>query len=187
MAMDDDRLEVGTNTGPRSNPSDVDPGLAARKAEFSLFYENDFPRLVAFLTVHGVPIATATDVAQEAMTEAFRQWDSLDAPRAWVRKVAARMWWRRAQRDEREAPTERLPEGEVILQSDVALEIEARHDFVALVKRLPMAQRQVIAWTYDGFQPTEIAAQLGKSPATVRSLLRKARLAVGLAYDREDR
>jgi RNA polymerase sigma-70 factor (ECF subfamily) len=39
-----------------------------------------------------------------------------------------------------------------------------------------------MAWTYDGYRPTEIAAVLGKPPATVRSALREARIALRRTY-----
>jgi DNA-directed RNA polymerase specialized sigma24 family protein len=46
-----------------------------------------------------------------------------------------------------------------------------------------MSQRQVMAWTYDGYQPNEIAVVLGKPVTTVRSLLRHARASLRQAYD----
>jgi RNA polymerase sigma-70 factor (ECF subfamily) len=36
-------------------------------------------------------------------------------------------------------------------------------------------QREVLAWTYDGATPADIASELGVEPATVRSTLRNAR------------
>ena len=43
------------------------------------------------------------------------------------------------------------------------------------IKRLPPAQRRVMAWSFDGYSPAEIAAILGEDALTVRSNLRHAR------------
>jgi DNA-directed RNA polymerase specialized sigma24 family protein len=61
-------------------------------------------------------LAEATDIAQEAFARAFERWttvSALDAPEAWVHRVAANMavsWWRRL-RVRRSRP---LPEAGVV-------------------------------------------------------------------------
>ena len=169
MADEDD------HGGERPAGSD---SLQARDLEFGMFYRGELPRLVAFVMVQGARAATATEVAQEAMLEAYRQWDVIDQPRAWVRRVASRMWWRARETEQAERPQETVPDHDPLLTDDAATEIEARHTFLAMTRRLPPAQREVMAWTYDGYRPTEIAALIGKSPATVRSVLRQAREAL---------
>lgn len=62
-----------------------------------------------------------------------------------------------------------------LLPDELADEIVNRHVFLRLLGDLPEQQRTIIAWTYDGYRPTEIAGLLGMNPATVRSLLRDAR------------
>lgn len=148
---------------------------AARTAEFSLFYTDQTPQLVAHLLYLGVPARMAAELAQDAMTEAFRQWDNLDHPRAWVRTVAARRWFKQRSQLNAEILLDDLPAGVLILTDDVADTIVQRHTVLAELERLPPAQRQVLAWAIDGYQPIEIAAILGKPPATVRALLRQAR------------
>jgi RNA polymerase sigma-70 factor (ECF subfamily) len=158
--------------------TDVDK--AARDLEFALFYQGEMPKLVGFLIVHGTHPCLAADLAQDTMTEAYRAWDSIDAPRAWIRKVASRKWWREL--DRVEVSQEQPPEPDSLLSADEADEIENRHAFLGMLRDLPLEQRQVMAWTYDGYQPTEIAALLGKNPATVRSTLRTARAALQHRY-----
>jgi DNA-directed RNA polymerase specialized sigma24 family protein len=136
---------------------------AARDPEFSLFYTEQMPRLVAFLMVQGAGRALAAEVAQEAMIESYRSWDSIDHPAAWVRVVASRAWGQRVSAE---------PDG------------ESRHAFLGKVRDLPAGQREVMAWAYDGYRPTEIAAQLGRDPVEVRSLLREARAALRGKYQR---
>jgi RNA polymerase sigma-70 factor (ECF subfamily) len=147
---------------------------AARDTEFAVFYTQDFTRLVGFLIVQGAG-HLAADIAQEAMTEAYRQWDLLDRPSAWVRLVAQRNWWKRNRRDRVEIPHDDLPEPSGLLSSAEYEQIESRHTFLALVAELTDLQRQVLSWYYDGYQPVEIAVVLGRKPVTVRSALREAR------------
>lgn len=153
---------------------------AARDAEFTVFYEPEFPRLVLFLLVQGAG-HRAADIAQETMTEAYRQWDLLDRPGAWVRLVAQRQWWKLARRGRTEIPRDELPEPSGLLPSAYE-QIENRHVLLALLDHLTELQRQVLAWSYDGYHPTEIAVVLGKEPATVRSALREARKKVQAGY-----
>jgi RNA polymerase sigma factor (sigma-70 family) len=58
--------------------------------------------------------------------------------------------------------------GEVELRDEV-------HSVMAALADLPPKQRQVMAWTIDGFSPAEIARELDVDPATVRQSLAKAR------------
>lgn len=171
-----------TDLGPTdsaSTPTPVaqDPGVehAARVAEFSLFYTGQMPSLVAHLIYQGVPVRLAADLAQDAMTEAFRQWDDLDYPRAWIRTVAARTWHKRRADLDHEVLHSDVPAPMPLLTDAQAETIAQRHSVLLTLNDLPLAQREVMAWTVDGYQPTEIAAILGKPPATIRSLLRQAR------------
>ncbi|GAA1034498.1 sigma-70 family RNA polymerase sigma factor [Virgisporangium ochraceum] len=173
--MDDgDDIEDRQSSTP-TNPAD---NQTARDLEFEMFYKSEMPKVVAFLMVQGGRAPTATEIAQEAMLEAYRQWDVIDQPRAWVRRVASRMWWRARETERAERPQDALPESGPLLTDDAAAEIEARHTFLAMTRQLPAAQREVMAWTYDGYRPTEIAALISKPPATVRSVLRQAREAL---------
>jgi DNA-directed RNA polymerase specialized sigma24 family protein len=52
------------------------------------------------------------------------------------------------------------------------------------MRLLPPRQRQVLAWTFDGFKPSEIAAELGLKPEVVRANLKKARHAIVAHLDR---
>lgn len=156
---------------------------AARDAEFAVFYRPEFPRLVGFLIVQGAG-HLAADIAQEAMIKAYRQWDLLDRPGAWVRIVAQRQWWKRAAHGGAEIPHDDLPEPSGMLPPAAYEQIENRHVLLTLLGDLTELQRQVLAWSYDGYHPTEIAVVLSKKAATVRSALREARKKVQAAYQR---
>ncbi|MFY1698586.1 sigma factor-like helix-turn-helix DNA-binding protein [Solwaraspora sp. WMMA2101] len=55
---------------------------------------------------------------------------------------------------------------------------EQRHDVIRLLAILPWRQRQVMAWTFDGYQPQEIAVELEITPEAVRASLKLARRAL---------
>ncbi|MBT2225658.1 hypothetical protein KLK06_07315 [Nonomuraea sp. NEAU-A123] len=46
-----------------------------------------------------------------------------------------------------------------------------------MLRGLPHRQRQVLAWTFSGYTPAEIADQLGMTPNAVSASLKKARRA----------
>lgn len=187
--MSDESSDVDAASPPRPVPRPAPPAprtdpvadKAARDAEFEVFYRPEFPRLVGFLMVQGAG-HLAADIAQEAMTEAYRQWDVLDRPGAWVRIVAQREWWKRAERGRAEVPHDDLPEPSGLLPPAAYEKIENRHFLLALLADLTELQRKVLAWSYDGYYPTEIAVVVGKDAATVRSALREARKKVQAFY-----
>jgi RNA polymerase sigma-70 factor (ECF subfamily) len=144
-------------------------------AAFTAFYCAAFPGLVAFLLYYGAPLADAAEMAQETMTDAFRAWPEIKNPRAWVRTVAGRKLTRRLAAVE-ETPTESVPEPTPLLPATLdTAEWEQRHEILRLLRLLPSRQRQVMAWTLDGYTPAEIADILGLEPAAVRQNLRRAR------------
>lgn len=188
--MTDEPSDVGAASPQRASapsrpqpPSVVDLAAdkAARDAEFSVFYQQNLPRLVTFLVVQGAG-HHAADIAQEVMTEAYRNWEALDRPGAWVRRVAERQWWKLAPRSRAEIPHDDLPEPSGLLTPAAYEQIENQHVLLAQLAGLTNLQRQVLAWSYDGYHPTEIAAVLGKNPTTVRSALHEARKKVQSSY-----
>ena len=134
-----------------------------RDQEFSAFYRTSVGDVVTFLLWQGASPTDAVDVAQEAMMAAYAHWDTIQHHRAWIRRVASRAWGHRFARV-RERPTEHVPENSSLLRDDAAIEsIGQRHAVLAALKTLPLRQRQVMAWTIDGFTPAEIATELGLS------------------------
>jgi RNA polymerase sigma factor (sigma-70 family) len=142
--------------------------------DFSAFYRKSFSRLVTFLICHGARFADAIDMAQEAMVKACQHWHEIREPNAWVRRVASREYAKTMVRSEIRTGKERR--GHPLLQSvtDIS-DWEERHDILRLLALLPLRQRQIMAWTLDGFSPTEIAEELQLNAEAVRSNLYKAR------------
>ncbi|MGW3769970.1 sigma-70 family RNA polymerase sigma factor [Actinomadura verrucosospora] len=141
--------------------------------EFSEWFEEDFPRLVGFLMTLGAGRCAAEDAAQTACAEAYTHWEDIRRPRAWVRKVATRAFYR----DQKAA----LSTAESIRRiaartcGDHAEQVAERDLVLAALRTLPPRQREVMAWTIDGFRPEQIALELRTTPETVRKSLQRAR------------
>jgi DNA-directed RNA polymerase specialized sigma24 family protein len=63
-----------------------------REGGFGAFYRDYLPSLLALLMVEGARPAAAAQVAQDAMSEAYREWATLDDPQEWTRQVALSGW-----------------------------------------------------------------------------------------------
>jgi RNA polymerase sigma factor (sigma-70 family) len=162
----------------QSEPLAAQAGDTAEMApgidDFSACYARELSGLVWFVMSLGADAHRAADVAQSAFAEAFAVWDRIEHPTAWLRRVAGRLYYRHL--ITRETSVEDVPDrqGPLSAAGEVELHDEARRVLVALAD-LPPKQRQVMAWTIDGFSPAEIARELGVDPATVRQSLAKAR------------
>nr|BFE61015.1 sigma-70 family RNA polymerase sigma factor [Dactylosporangium thailandense] len=146
--------------------------------DFDKFFRTQYPRLVKHLMTLGTGSEEAKDAASEAMIEAYRQWDTIDCPAAWVRVVARRTAAHNAERDReglrRSVVSHLATVAGRALQEPAFLE-EDQRTVLNLLASLPARQRTVMAWHLDGFTPEETARHLGMRPATVRSHLRHAR------------
>lgn len=149
--------------------------LAAVREVFSTFYRAQMPGLVTFLRWQGATLPEAADLAQDAMVKAFARWGTLTNPKAWIRTVASRGLIR-SRLACLEDPVDAVPEPTALVNAPADLtEVEEHHKVLTLLDLLPPRQRQVLAWTLDGYKPAEIAADLGITPEAVRGSLMKAR------------
>lgn len=162
--------------------------MAERIAAFSDFYRAFVPTLIAFLRWQGARLPDAADIAQETMAKAYRSWERIEHPESWVRTVASREYARRIA-SLKEDPADDLLQTTPLLPLDFDVTaFEERHEVLQALELLPPRQRQIVAWTYDGYAPTEIGQLLGITPEAVRSSLLKARRTVAgfLARSRSD-
>lgn len=167
-------------------------GAPAREhdAAFAVFYRDFMPPLMRFLCWQGAPLADAAEVAQETMTQLYRRWTAVHTPKAWVRRVASRRWGRRIAEGHQEQLVDEVALDAVagtsrLLTADAVAAFEQHHDALRLLDRLPTRQRQILAWTYEGYTPTQIAEELHLTPEAVRANLLKARRAAA-SYLREE-
>jgi RNA polymerase sigma factor (sigma-70 family) len=150
-----------------------------RDGEFSSFYREQLRRLVAYLIYQGATTHLAADLAQDAMTTAYRRWPEITSPRAYVYTVAGRAFLRHVLEGP-DLPVGEVPEPAVVLPRPEDAEAWLQEQQVIEVLRaLPPRQRQVLALTIDGWTPAEIAGLLGIDPAAVRANLMKARRNAG--------
>lgn len=149
--------------------------VSGSDADFAAVYRAEVAGLVRHVMFHGATTEQAWDAAQSAFSQAYPVWSRIRAPRAWLRTVAVRAYWRSTIP---ETPTDTPPEqpdpASAPGVSPVELGEQERLVLRALAG-LPVKQRQVMAWTVDGYSPGEIAAAFGEDPAAVRQNLRRAR------------
>jgi RNA polymerase sigma-70 factor (ECF subfamily) len=155
-------------------PSDLG-GKKPHSSSYEDFFRAERAMLARFVTKLGATWEEANDAAQDAMVVALVNWGTLTNPRAWVRVVAERKFVQQKVRlDYGEELAARPGWGAAGISTLSAGNQEAQEVFF-MMSQLPPAQRRVMAWTYDGYSPGEIAEILGQDAATVRSNLRHAR------------
>lgn len=163
-------------------PPDRSDAPSVDVAAFSAFYRAEIKGLVNFLIWMGAGVADAADIAQEAMIEAFQKWSSIQHPHAWTRRVASRKYGRRYFGQEVITEPERL--SPLLSTSKDISAWEQQHDVLRLLTTLPLRQRQIMAWTFDGYRPQEIADELDISSEAVRASLKLGRRALAEQFSR---
>ena len=147
---------------------------------FEELYAREFGSIVALAYALSGSRAAAEDLAQEAFLAAHRNWEKvadLDAPGAWVRRVAANMSVSAFRRGVAETKAlARMAFG----HQQVVPELSADDaEFWRAVRSLPRRQAQVIALRYlEDLTLAEIAQILGTSDGTVKKQLHDGRRAV---------
>lgn len=159
-----------TAAAPPPDPPGIDEA-------FSDFYREFITRLVAFLVWQGARLPGAADIAQDTMIKTYQRWSTIDQPEAWARRVASREFVRRFARV-REDPCSDPPECPLLPAVTNVEAWEQQHEVLRLLARLPQRQRQVMAWTLDGYAPAEIAVELRITAEAVRASLMQARRAL---------
>ncbi|MFI0411804.1 RNA polymerase sigma factor [Actinomadura sp. 3N508] len=160
--------------------SDAAPERVATRAarprpgvqEFSTLYENEMAKLMRFVMKHGASTTEATDAAQSAFSLAWGSWDRIREPKAWLRTVAVREYLRRPPV---ETPIDAVPDRAAFPLLDSVELGEQEQRVMDALHTLPMKQRQVMAWHYDGFPNAQIAKEMGINEAAVRQNLHRAR------------
>jgi RNA polymerase sigma-70 factor (ECF subfamily) len=144
---------------------------------FDEFYAAHFGSLVVQLRAGTGSLAEAQDAVQEAFCRAWSRWDRLaeyDDPLAWVRRVAWNISisrWRRGQTAHRFALRQRV--------EHVDGPNPDRVDLLSALGHLPVNQRRAVVLFYLADLTTADIAQDCRVPeSTVRSWLRRARLAL---------
>jgi RNA polymerase sigma factor (sigma-70 family) len=152
------------------------------QVDFAVFYHADRPRLERFLRKASgcFNCQDSEDVAQEALTELWRQWGTVNHPYSWVRRVAFRKMIKAVDKKKKEYPAENLAEARDARLNITNIELSRQaRDVKEAIHKLPEQQRYVFALRYEGFSSAETAEILGISEANERQLYRRARAQLG--------
>ncbi len=168
-----------------------DDGVVRALEPFDAFYRRERRSMVALAHAASGSRLAAEDLTQDAFVAAYREWERvgrLDNPATWVRRVVINQSVSGVRR--RVSETRALMR--MAVRADRHVLPAAGHDLelvLAVVRRLPKRQRQVIALRYvGGFSMADIAEVLECSKESVNTHLRRARVTVArrLRLDEED-
>ncbi|AEV84239.1 hypothetical protein ACWT_3216 [Actinoplanes sp. SE50] len=136
--------------------------------EFELFFRGRFPELVRFLMIkEDATLQDAEDAVEDAMSSAYRCWSKIDNPDAWVRQAAVHALIGIRRRDRRRRLALLAMRGQRTADSDLADSAlhEEAEGVLAVLKKLPPAQREVLAYRLDGYPPGGDRAADRQGPA----------------------
>lgn len=173
---------MGVKDDPPVDVSSDIPSVVVGSGTFEAFYRRNLRRLVGLAYSVSGSSADAEDLAQDALSEAHRDWERisrLEKPEAWVRRILLNkaVSKRRRWSAERRAVL-RLGRGGDTSGFE-AVSDEADRVW-GEIRRLPRRQVEVVALRYvDDLTLDEIGAVLGCSKETVNTHLRRARKTLG--------
>ncbi|WP_157254797.1 RNA polymerase sigma factor [Nonomuraea typhae] len=140
------------------------------------WYIGNLGGLVLFAMMLGASRHEADDLVHSAFVEALPCWADISHPGAYLRTCISRAY-RHGRSRLREEPVAQLPN--LAAEPDSAWDAvefdDQQRRVLNVIRQLPARQRQVLAWTLDGYDPHEIAERLGMRPGAVRANLFKAR------------
>lgn len=159
--------------------SDGSPSAVLRTTTFEQFYACEYRSCAALAYSLCGNLGLAEEIAQDAMTTAYREWDrirQMELPGSWVRRTTANMATSAVRR--------RAAEARAVLRMSSRRQVDAvlpesDEDFWRAVRRLPRRQAQATALRYGlGCTVPEVAQILGCAEGTVKASLHAARTAV---------
>lgn len=152
------------------------------RISFDDFYRAEHLLVIRFLRSLGASWEEAWDISQYCCVKALERWDTIDDPPRWVRTTVIREFGRVRTRRADELPRMLRGGWEPRPHFD-KLDFRSQEAQVhGLIGALPQRQAEVMALTYDGYKPKEIAAILsevypggGITTDAVRASLHQAR------------
>jgi DNA-directed RNA polymerase specialized sigma24 family protein len=144
---------------------------------FEEWFRDHYQWLIANLRALGADGDEAEELAAEAATCLLENWEKVRSPSAYARQAAIHLLIKNRERGPGRLTKRMIAKGEVMSdRDDPALAVwEDQQWVMSLLKSLPAAQAEVLAWAVDEFAPKEIAVLLGKTPEAVRRALLDAR------------
>jgi RNA polymerase sigma-70 factor (sigma-E family) len=146
--------------------------VAGSDAEFTAFFQAEYPALIRSIYLIVRDREQARDIAQDAFVQLFSRWRRIsryERPDAWVRRVAIRMAVRATRRERLRRRLEREFDS---AQPTGPLDL----DVLRAVAKLPGAQRAAVVLFYFEDRPVaEVADILACSEVTAKVHLHRAR------------
>ena len=159
---------------PRSQPAHAQaPGEGGPEA----FFRSHYHELLRVARYAGASADEGEVAVQEAMIQVCRNWSKIEEPWPWAR-VAVVNNYIKVKKREAERLSRTISGGHLTPEGygDTNLTVWEDTEWVnQLLSKLPPAQREVMAFIVEGWQPREVAILLGKTAATVRQNLKLAR------------
>ena len=148
-------------------------------SSFDEFYRTEWPDLLRYCWALVVEREEARDIAQDAMSLAWREWDAIHdkRPAAWIRTVSlnlSRNRWRSSKRRTTAHTRFRL-----FQERDVAGEPSAHMELVEALRRLSHRQREAVVLHHLCDLPVEeVAREMGVSISSVKTHLHRGRVSL---------
>lgn len=155
---------------------------------FTAFFREHHPSLIHTAMYAGATRTEARLAAQDAMTDVLKRWDDIANPVAYTRQAVLSCFFkaRRDGLDRVRIKQVRHGAGTPEARLDQNLTAWENKQWVCqLLDSLPAKQREAMALVVDGFEPSEIAALLGRSAEAVRQNLREARTRLKQALEED--
>jgi RNA polymerase sigma-70 factor (ECF subfamily) len=156
--------------------------------QLAQFVANEYPGLVAALSLVCGERSAAEDAVQEALARAVvaQRRGSIDSLAAWVRVVALNQLRNRWRSKSREQRATQLLRDSLVGPAGPGDELEDAMDLAAALATLSRRQREAVALHYRlGLSVTETAQAMSVSDGTVKTLLSRARGALGSVLGEE--
>ncbi|MGC1165226.1 MAG: sigma-70 family RNA polymerase sigma factor [Solirubrobacterales bacterium] len=161
------------------------PDEAEAGGTFADFFAEGYPRLVRAVLPATRDLGVAEEVAQEAMTRVFARWgrvSRLDSPIGYAYVTALNVHRRRTRR-----PWAPLTRDIADLSPDPAWQVASRDRLLAALAALPEGERDALLLvSFLGLSTEEAGRALKIKPASVRSRLHRARIALRELKEKED-
>lgn len=146
--------------------------------DFDRFYLREFPAMVALASAVSGSRLAAEDLAQEALTRAYRDWSRIgeyDKPGAWLRRVTINLALSSRRRLASEAKA-RLRLGPEPLLSEAP---EPHEEVWEAMRKLPGKQRAAVALHYlEDLPVASVADAIGCAESTAKVHLHRGRTAL---------
>ncbi len=146
---------------------------------FDRFFLVEHPKLVALGLAWTGNIEIARELAQEALTRAYRSWDRvehLDIPGAWVRRIMINLLIDARRSEQRNVELNRRLSTDVAGEPSPHEPVDADDRWWQAVRGLPDRERAAVTLHYvDDLSVAEVAAVLEVTPGTVKASLSHAR------------